>query len=342
MTENRIGNGIRRRYVNATEGILSVIILLYCVMVAAVNPAFLSVETLFDIVRSSSTAVIVGMGLLVVMLSGGIDVSFMSIALFGSYVAAYAMIRLKIDSLVFAFAVSVGLGTMLGLVNALLVNWLNLPPFIITLGTQNLFHGVMTTFISDKTFGAGVIPSVLSKFGSATLFTLKTRQGVMGLTAAVIPMCIAVLLTWFIVCHTMVGRGVVAMGNSPESARRAGFNLLKLRLFVYGYIGALAAVMGVVYISQVNAVYPNKLVGNELMIIAGAVIGGVKDTGGRGKILGVILGIAIIYLLNSTLIFMGLSSSWNNFFVGTLLVVSVAVTSWQSRRRNRKNLLFAE
>jgi simple sugar transport system permease protein len=332
----------QRRLVNATEGILAAIILLYCVMVAAVNPAFLSVETLFDIVRSSSTAVIVGMGLLLVMLSGGIDVSFMSIALFGSYVAAYAMIRLKIDSLAFAFIISVGLGTALGLVNALLVNWLNLPPFIVTLGTQNLFHGVMTTFVSDKTFGAGVIPSALSKFGSATLFTLKTRQGVMGLTAAVIPTCIAVLLTWFIVCRTMVGRGIVAMGNSPESARRAGFNLLKLRLFVYGYIGALAAVMGVVYISQVNAVYPNKLVGNELMIIAGAVIGGVKDTGGRGKILGVILGIAIIYLLNSTLIFLGLSSSWNNFFVGTLLVVSVAVTSWQNRRKNRGSLLFAE
>jgi simple sugar transport system permease protein len=321
---------------------LAGIILLYCVTVAAVNPAFLSVETLFDIVRSSSTAIIVGMGLLLVMLSGGIDVSFMSVALFGSYVAAFLMIRLKIDSLVFAFAVSVGIGVTLGFINALLVNWLNLPPFIITLGTQNLFHGVMTTFISDKTFGAGVIPSALTRFGSATLFTLKTGQGVMGLTVAVVPMCLAVLLTWFIVCRTMTGRGVVAMGNSPESARRAGFSLLKLRLFTYSYIGALAAVMGVVYISQVNAVYPNKLVGNELMIIAGAVIGGVRDTGGRGKILGVILGITISYLLNSTLIFLGLSSSWNNFFVGTLLVVSVAVTSWQNRRKNRKNLLFTE
>jgi simple sugar transport system permease protein len=328
--------------VSATEGILAVIILLYCVTVAAVNPAFLSLETLFDIVRSSSTAVIVGMGLLLVMLSGGIDVSFMSVALFGSYVAAFLMIRLKIDNLVFAFAISVGIGVMLGLINALLVNWLNLPPFIITLGTQNLFHGVMTTFVSDKTFGAGVIPTALTQFGSATLFTLRTEQGVMGLTIAVIPMCIAVLLTWFIVCRTMVGRGVVAMGNSPESARRAGFSLLRLRLFTYGYMGALAAVMGVVYVSQVNAVYPNKLVGNELMVIAGAVIGGVKDTGGRGKILGVILGISIIYLLNSTLIFLGLSSSWNNLFVGTLLVVSVAVTSWQNRRKNRKNLIFTE
>jgi simple sugar transport system permease protein len=333
---------IRRRFVNAQEWILIGIIFLYCVLVTMINPAFLSVETVFDIIRSSSAAIIVGMGLLLVMLSGGIDVSFMSVALFGSYVAAYLMISLKVDSLAFAFAVSVSIGAVLGIVNALLINWLNLPPFIITLGTQNLFHGVMTTFISDKTFGAGVIPTSLSKFGSATLFTMHTKQGVMGLTASVIPMCLAVVCTWFIIQHTMIGRGIVAMGNSPESAKRAGFSLLRLRLFAYVYMGVLAAVMGVVYISQVNAVYPNKLVGNELMIIAGAVIGGTKDTGGRGKILGVMLGIAIIYLLNSTLIFLGLSSSWNSFFVGALLVVSVVVTSWQNRRKNRRNLLFTE
>jgi simple sugar transport system permease protein len=217
-----------------------------------------------------------------------------------------------------------------------------LPPFIITLGTQNLFHGVMTTFISDKTFGAGVIPPVLSKFGSSTLFTIQTAQGVMGLTTAVIPMAIAILATWFIVYRTMIGRGIVAMGNSSESAKRAGFNLLGLRIFTYCYIGSLAAVMGVVYISQVNAVYPNKLIGNELMIIAGAVIGGTKDTGGRGKIFGVLLGITIIYLLNSTLIFLGLSSSWNNFFVGALLVISVSITALQNRRKNRKLLSFSE
>jgi len=100
--------------------------------------------------------------------------------------------------------------------------------------------------------------------------------------------------------------------------------------------------MGVVYIAQVNAAYPNKLVGDELMVIAGAVIGGTKATGGQGKILGVILGTVVIYLLNSTLIFLGLSSSWNDLFVGALLVASVAVTSYQNRIRNNRNLIFTE
>ena len=333
---------MRRKPVSGTEAILMVIIALYSMVVAAVNPAFLSFETVFDIIRSSSSTMIVAMGLLVVMLSGGIDVSFMSVALFGGYVSTYLMIRGGIDNLAFALIVSVTIGTALGLLNALLINWLKLPPFIITLGTQNVFHGVMTTFISNKTFGAGVLPPSLSRFGSSTLFQLNTRMGVMGLTTAIIPVVLVVALTWFLINRTMIGRGVIALGNSEESAIRAGFRPLTIRLFTYAYIGALAGLMGVVYIAQVNAAYPNKLVGDELMVIAGAVIGGTKATGGQGKILGVILGTVVIYLLNSTLIFLGLSSSWNDLFVGVLLVTSVAVTSYQNRIRNNRNLIFTE
>lgn len=333
---------MKRKKVNGTETILMAILVLYSVVVAAVNPSFLSFETVFDTLRSSSTMLIVIMGLLVVMLSGGIDVSFMSVALFGGYVTTYLMIHTNINNLAFALVVSTSIGVCLGLVNAMLINWLKLPPFIITLGTQNVFHGVMTTLISNKTFGAGVIPPALSKFGSSTLFQLNTEMGVMGLTTAIIPVAIVIAMTWFLINRTVLGRGIVALGNSEESAIRAGFKPNALRLFTYSYMGALAGIMGVLYISQVNAAYPNKLVGDELMIIAAAVIGGVKITGGQGKILGVILGTLVIYLLNSTLIFLGLSSSWNKLFVGALLVVSVAITSYQNRKRNQQNLIFTE
>lgn len=332
----------KRKIITLSEKMLLLIIFLYSVVVAVSNSAFLSFETVFDIIRSSSTTMIVAMGLLVVMLSGGIDVSFMSIALFGGYVTSYLMIQNQINSLPFALVVSITIGTCLGVINAMLIHWLHLPAFIITLGTQNIFHGVMTTFISNRTYGAGVIPTTLTSFGSSTLFTVKTQLGIMGLTTSVIPVVIVIILTYLIINKTMLGRGVVALGNSEESAIRSGFRPLFIRLFAYSYLGALAGLMGIVYISQVNAVYPNKLVGDELIVIAGAVIGGVNITGGIGKVLGVILGIVVIYLLNSTLIFLGLSSSWNNLFIGTLLVFSVAVTSYQNRLKNRKNLIFTE
>lgn len=324
------------------QRMLLIIIVVYSVFVTIKNPGFFQIQTVFDIVKTSSTTMIVAMGLLVVMISGGIDVSFMAIALFGSYTSLYIMIQTGINNLAFAFAVSMAIGIVLGLVNAVLISWLKLPPFIITLGTQNLFHGIMTTFISDKSFGSGVLPECLHKFGQGTLFKVATANGSTGLTVSLIPVLIAGLATYFILRKTMIGRGIVAIGNDEESARRAGFNPFKIRLFVYAYSGALAGMMGIVYAAQVNALYPNKMVGDELMVVAAVVIGGTKITGGQGKIFGAVLGVLITYLLNSTLIMIGLSSSWNNLFVGAILVVAVAITSYQERVKNRKHLIFTE
>lgn len=324
------------------QRMLLIIIVVYSVFVTIKNPGFFQIQTVFDIIKTSSTTMIVAMGLLVVMISGGIDVSFMAIALFGSYTSLYIMIQTGINNLAFAFAVSMAIGVVLGLVNAVLISWLKLPPFIITLGTQNLFHGIMTTFISDKSFGSGVLPECLHKFGQGTLFKVATANGSTGLTVSLIPVLIAGLATYFILRKTMIGRGIVAIGNDEESARRAGFNPFKIRLFVYAYSGALAGMMGIVYAAQVNALYPNKMVGDELMVVAAVVIGGTKITGGQGKIFGAVLGVLITYLLNSTLIMIGLSSSWNNLFVGAILVIAVAVTSYQERVKNRKHLIFTE
>ena len=324
------------------QRMLLIIIVVYSVFVTIKNPGFFQIQTVFDIIKTSSTTMIVAMGLLVVMISGGIDVSFMAIALFGSYTSLYIMIQTGINNLAFAFAVSMAIGVVLGLVNAVLISWLKLPPFIITLGTQNLFHGIMTTFISDKSFGSGVLPECLHKFGQGTLFKVATANGSTGLTVSLIPVLIAGLATYFILRKTMIGRGIVAIGNDEESARRAGFNPFKIRLFVYAYSGALAGMMGIVYAAQVNALYPNKMVGDELMVFAAVVIGGTKITGGQGKIFGAVLGVLITYLLNSTLIMIGLSSSWNNLFVGAILVIAVAITSYQERVKNRKHLIFTE
>ena len=328
--------------IDSFQRMLLLIIIIYSVFVGIKNPGFLQIQTVFDIAKTSSTTMIVAMGLLVVMISGGIDVSFMAIALFGSYTSLYIMIQTGISSLAFAFIVSMLIGVVLGLVNAVLINWLKLPPFIITLGTQNLFHGIMTTFISDKSFGSGVLPECMHSFGQGTIFKIATANGSTGLTVSIIPVLLAGLVTYFILRKTMIGRGIVAIGNDEESARRAVFNPFRIRLFVYAYSGALAGMMGIVYAAQVNALYPNKMVGDELTVVAAVVIGGTKITGGQGKIFGAVLGVLITYLLNSTLIMIGLSSSWNNLFVGAILVIAVALTSYQERVKNRKHLIFTE
>lgn len=331
-----------KKNITRSELVLLSIIILYCIMVSIINTQFLSLSSIFDLLRSFSGTMIIALGILMVLLSGGIDVSFMSIALFGSYVAVKIMIDSNIDNIFFAFAVSISIGVVLGLVNAFVIHNLKLPTFIATLGTQNIFHAIMTTFVGDRTYGAGLMPYSISSFGSAQIFSIETEAGMIGPSISIIPTIICIIIVWFIIYKTMLGRGIVALGNSEESAIRAGFNPLKIRLFVYGFMGCLSGVMGVVYVSQVNSAYPNALVGNELMVIASVVIGGAKITGGQGKIFGVFLGVIIIYLLNSTLILIGLSASWNKFFVGIIILSSIIVTSYQDRKKNRKLLIFTE
>jgi simple sugar transport system permease protein len=156
----------------------------------------------------------------------------------------------------------------------------------------------------------------------------------------IIPLIIAILLTWFILKYTMLGRGIYALGNNRESAIRSGFNITAIQFFVYCYVGLLAGIMGVVYVSEVRWVNPVDLVGQELTVIAAVVIGGAKLTGGSGTILGTILGVAIVRVLHSTLVLLGLSASWNDFFVGLIIIMSVGITSYQNTLKNKKRLSF--
>lgn len=335
----------KKNFVNRTEGFLIGIVVLYCAMVTIINPAFLSFETLFDILRSSAVTTIMAAGIMVVIISGGIDVSFTAVALFGAYVTTKIFSEVHIpwiDNLGIAFALSAVMGILWGLLNAVLVHKLKLPAFIITLGTQNLIFGVMTTFIGSKTYGATAIPKAFSQFASARLFEIETATGKAGISCFIIPEIIVLALTWFIMYKTQIGRSIFALGNSESAAQRIGIDPFKVRLFVYAYMGALAGIAGIVYVSQVKCMYPNALVGDELSVIAAAVIGGTKLSGGQGKLLGAFLGVLIVHLLNNTLIFLGLSSSWNNFFIGALMIISVSVTAYQERIKNRKHFIFTE
>jgi len=138
----------------------------------------------------------------------------------------------------------------------------------------------------------------------------------------------------------MLGKSVYALGSSPVAAQRAGLNIASIRYFVYSYMGVLAGIMGIIYAAEVRSLNPISLVGEELTIIAATVLGGAKLTGGRGTVLGTFFGVLIISVLNTTLILIGLSSSWNNFFVGIIILLSVGITAFRNKKESEKNLIF--
>ncbi|MDO4345359.1 MAG: ABC transporter permease [Eubacteriales bacterium] len=329
--------------IDKTQRFLIAIIVVYSIVVAMRNPAFLSLTTLFNLVRSSAGTTILSMGVLVVMIAGGIDVSFPAIAIFGGYTSLRICMAFQIESLFVTFAISIAIGVVLGIVNAVLINILKLEPFIITLSTASVYFGLMTILVGTKNVGASDLPAQFRALSSAKVFTTTNQYGgVIGLSVFIIPVVLCVIATWFILHKTLIGKGIFAMGCNNEAARRAGFNVNLLRIFIFGYAGFLGGVMGIIYIAGTNSVNPVSLVGTEMSVIACVVIGGASPTGGYGKIFGTLLGVILYYLFNQTLIYLGLSSSWQDFFMGIVLLFSIMTTSYQRRLRNRKNFIYTE
>ena len=185
------------------------------------------------------------------------------------------------------------------------------------------------------------MPESMVRFGSSDLLVLSRETGRFGLTVF-LPIVVAVLvLTWFVLYRTMLGRTIFALGSSEESASRLGIDVLRTKLFVYAYVGGLAGLMGIVYFSEIKYVNPTALIGDELMILAAVVIGGAKLTGGEGTILGAVLGVVIVQLFQTTLVFLGLDSSWNDLFFGLVLLVSLGVMYHRQRTSDQRNLVFA-
>jgi simple sugar transport system permease protein len=330
-----------KKILNRNETYLFFILVLYSVIVTSVNSSFVSVENLFDILRSATGMGILAMGVLVVLLSGGIDVSFTAVAMAGGYIAVRSLMTLGIDDLAMAFLISCSVGMLLGAVNGAIITFFRLPTLIATLGTLSVFFGALTTFVGTRSVNAAQMPSCFISFGSVRLIEVTNEAGdVYGLSIFIIPLVFVIFITWLILKYTMLGRGIYALGNNRESAARSGFNIIKIQFFVYCYVGLLAGIMGVVYVSEVRWVNPVALVGEELMVLAAVVIGGAKLTGGSGTILGTILGVAIVKVLNSTLVLLGLSASWNNLFVGLIIIISTGVTSYQQKIKNRETLTF--
>jgi simple sugar transport system permease protein len=315
-----------------SETYVLLIVILFSAFVTSVNPAFLTLENLFDLLRSSSGTAILAVGIFMVLLSGGVDVSSTTIAIVGQYISVNVLISTGIDNIFFAFAISIALGLSLGAINAVFVSLFKLPTLIVTLGTSSLYHGAMLEFVGTRAVNVGGLPQSIKDFGSLNVLEVARPDGsTFGLSVFFVILVAVLLLSWFILKYTMIGRGIYAIGGNLEAAKRAGFNTRRIQFFVYMYSGLLAGIMGVMHLSLIRYSNPNYLVGTELGVIAAVVLGGARISGGSGTLTGTMIGVALITILEKNLIMIGLSSYWQQFFVGLVLVMGVSITYLQAK-----------
>lgn len=308
------------------------LVLLTIMVVAIANPAFLSMNNLFDILRASVVPGIFAMGVLVVLAAGGIDVSFTAIAA----LVMYSLTMLATNSFpgmplwVMLPAAAIG-GAVLGLGNGLLVHVLRAPSLIVTIGTQYIIRSFLLTFVGTALFMN--IPAALDGFGRASLITHHGATGMTSsLPATVLVLLAVALATWVILQRTLMGRAVFAAGGNPDIAARLGFNLFHVRLFVFAWAGMLAGIAGIVHVSSNRLANPFDLAGMELEIIAAVVLGGARITGGSGTVIGTLLGVLLITLVSNVLVFVGIPSTLQRTIIGAFILL--AGTAFALRNRS--------
>jgi simple sugar transport system permease protein len=311
-------------------------------VVTAINPAFLTLQNFFDLLHNSSGTAILAIGFFIALLSGGIDISFPAVAIIGQYVAVNALIGLHVSNLGLAFLFSCGIGIAFGAVNAFFVSVLRINTLIVTLGTSSLFHGAMLELLGTKAVNAGQLPACFTNFGYFKVIHLQTASGTpYGLPIFAVVLTAVVLVTWIILRYTLLGRIIYAMGGNFEAVRRSGVNIRRVHFFIYCYVGFLAGIMGIMAVSLIRYSNPTYIVDTELLpVIAAVVLGGASIMGGSGTLTGTLLGVALIGILQQNLVLIGLSSYWQQFFVGLMLVVGVTVTHVQRRIQSRRQLTF--
>jgi len=322
------------RLIGQHEFWLGVLVVALAVGLTIRTDEFFTLGNLTDVATSYAILGILACGLFVVLISGGIDISFPAITAIAQYAMASWVIAHG-GNFVLALALAMAVGLLLGLINGFLVYWLRVPAIIITIATLNLFYGLLV-YATKGTWLYGFPDWFMN---GISWFTFTGADGYdYGLTLPLICLGATIIFTAVLMNYTRLGRQIYAMGGNRDAASRLGLNLLKLHFYVYGYMGILAGVAAVVQAQITQSVAPNSLFGYELTVLAAVVLGGTSMSGGRGTLIGTLLGVILLAFLQNGLTLLGVSSYWHTVFSGAIILVSISATAWHEKRKLAREL----
>jgi simple sugar transport system permease protein len=326
-----------KKLLRRNETVLIFAIIIFSLVIGSKSPEFFTLANLFDILRSSFVQLLFALGVLIVIISGGIDVSFPIVGIFSGYTAVIIMQKLELnpESLLIPVVLAVLIGIALGGFNAIAIAGFGIPTLITTLGTAGIFRGVMLSFIGASFISD--IPIGLDKFSTADLIKFESDAGTLvRLHVLVIPVAIITVLVALLLSRTIFGRSVYALGGGAEPTRRLGISVKRTQAKIYMLVGGLSGLAGILYVSLQRKANPYDLAGSELDVIAAVVLGGASIMGGYGTVFGTVLGVLFINMIKNNLVLLGVSSSWQRAAVGVLLVIGITIQAISENRKNKR------
>lgn len=326
-----------KKLLRRNESALIIAIILLSLIIGVKSPEFFTLSTLFDIFRSSFVTLLFALGVLIVIISGGIDVSFPIVGIFSGYAAVVLMQRFdwNQESLLIPIALAIVIGIILGAFNSIAIAGFGIPTLIATLGTAGIFRGVMLTFIGSSFISD--IPIALDNFATADLLKVQPAEGTLArLHVLIIPIAIITILVSMLLNRTMFGRSIYALGGGVEATRRLGIPIKRTQAKIYMLVGGISGLAGILYVSLQRKANPYDLAGSELDVIAAVVLGGASIMGGYGTVFGTVLGVILISLIKNNLILLGVSGSWQRAAVGALLIIGITVQAINESKKAKK------
>lgn len=311
---------ICKRTVKSSSFNIFLILLVMCVIMYIVSEPFRSIQNLLSVARNFSAYAITGIGVSMVIITGGIDLSLGSMFGFSGVIACMGMVNLGLGVIP---SILLGLlaGALLGLFNGMLVVKAKLPPFIATLGTLSIARS-LCYILTEGYPVTGVEPGFLF-LGQGYIAGIPTPIWFMAIVAVIF----AIFLNM-----TVTGRRIYALGGNEEATRISGINTNWLKLIVYTLCGLLSGFAGIITASKLGIGQPTAGQGFELDAIAAVVIGGASLAGGAGTVVGTILGAAIMGVLRNALVLLSIKSHWQMFIIGWVIIIAVTADQLKKSR----------
>ncbi|HEX7975439.1 MAG TPA: ABC transporter permease [Anaerolineales bacterium] len=286
---------------------------------AIISPNFLSLSNLRSILRNSTDMAVISIGMTMVILMGGVDISV------GSALGVVAIIvgwllQANVNPLLIGLA-AILVGTLIGLINGVLITFARIPDIIATLGMSNILRAMVFGMLGGQWLTG--LPDVYGPLAQGQVF---------GVPVSIIILVIFYTGFWYLLTHRAIGRHIYAVGNSVEAATLAGIDARKTRIIAYAMLGSLVGFASLLYVGRLGSVEITVGVDLPISSIAAVFIGGASVLGGRGSVIGTLAGVFFMAVMKNGIVLLGIPSLWERAVVGALIILSVIADILINRR----------
>lgn len=311
-----------RRVLAERAGLIGALLLLILVF-GSLSNSFLSARTLVSIANQIPDLTVIAVGLTLVLISGGIDLSVGSVLALCAAVIGVAMVDGNL-SLGMAALFAIAAGTLCGLVSGSITVLAGLPSFIVTLGMLEVARGGAYLFTDSQT-----------KYIGSSVESISASLPIIGVSASFLVAVVVVVCAQVLLTRTVFGRYLIAIGTNENAVRMSGIDTRPYRIAVFAISGALCGLGAIAQTSRLATADPNAAVGLELSAIAAAVIGGTSLMGGRGSVINTFFGVLIIAVLQTGLASVGASEPVKRVITGGVIVVAALLDVWRTHWQSR-------